>query len=191
MNTSRDDYEIRELSRDEFAPLFKANREKMFADTLTFRAHDAMSEAETDAIGRLRKNLGQLYEFNLGLFYKNEFIGWSFGRQLDHERFYMVNSAIFPEHRGKGLYQEMLRILTSRVSKEGFQIIYSRHAATNSAVLVPKLKAGFIISGFEISDLFGLLVHLSYFSNPLRRRMMDVRAGQAIPDQELRKYLPG
>ena len=58
---------------------------------------------------------------------------------------------------------------------------------TNNAVIIPKLKAGFVISGFEVSDRFGTLVQLSYYFNPLRRKMMDVRVGQRKPDEEIRK----
>jgi hypothetical protein len=39
------------------------------------------------------------------------------------------------------------------------------------------------------TGILPLLVHLSYFTNPLRRRMMDVRSGERIPDPELRKLL--
>ena len=62
--------------------------------------------------------------------------------------------------------------------------------ATNSAVLVPKLKAGFIITAFEMSDVYGLLVHMSYFANPVRRKAMNFRSGMTIPDEELRMFLP-
>ena len=48
-------------------------------------------------------------------------------------------------------------------------------------------KAGFIISGFEVNDSFGTLVQLSYYFNPLRRKMMDVRVGQRKLDEEIRK----
>jgi ribosomal protein S18 acetylase RimI-like enzyme len=181
-------YEIRRMTGDEFAPLFSSNREKMFGDTLTFFTNEALSEQERDALSRLSKNMGQPFMLRLGLFYEGNFIGWSFGRQDGHERFYMVNSAIFPEHRSKGLYRALMHQMVDEVSKEGFQIIYSRHNATNSAILIPKLKYGFVISAMELSDTFGLLVHLSFFTNPIRRKVMDVRAGELRPDEELKKY---
>lgn len=75
------------------------------------------------------------------------------------------------------------------IRSEGFQIIYSRHAATNSSVIVPKLKSGFVISGFELSDTFGTLVHLTYFTNPIRKKVMEFRCGDLRPDEELKSLL--
>jgi hypothetical protein len=73
------------------------------------------------------------------------------------------------------------------VTKQGFQLITSSHNATNSAIIIPKLKAGFIITGFELSDTFGLLVNLTYYTNATRRKIMDFKAGQTRPDDELRR----
>jgi hypothetical protein len=42
----------------------------------------------------------------------------------------------------------------------------SRHRADNNAVIVPKLRAGWVIAGFEVAPRFGLLVHL-------RRYLLD------------------
>jgi hypothetical protein len=86
-----------------------------------------------------------------------------------------------------------LRVLgvdTPQLAAGGFHIVYSRHAATHNQVLVPKLKAGFVITGVELSDVFGVLVHLSYFFNPIRRKVLDVRAGHARPDAEVKRYMP-
>jgi len=43
-----------------------------------------------------------------------------------------------------------------------------------------------VISGFEVDDRYGTLVQLSYFFNPLRRKVIDVRVGQSAPDDEVR-----
>ena len=68
-------------------------------------------------------------------------------------------------------------------------MISSKHSATNNRVIIPKLKAGFVISGLEISDRYGTLVRLEYFTNPKRRELMDFRSGQALPDLGLRELL--
>jgi hypothetical protein len=47
-----------------------------------------------------------------------------------------------------------------------------------------------MITDIELSDVFGVLVHLSYFFNPIRRKVLDVRAGQARPDAEVKRYMP-
>lgn len=182
-------FELRKLSAEEFRPLFQEYRPKLFGETLAFRQHEALSEQEQSAQKNLQSKMGNLYELYLALYYQGHLAGWSFGRQVDSEKFYMVNSAILPEHRLKGLYRTLLQVILQEATTEGFQIVYSRHVATNSAILIPKLKAGFLMTSFELSDIFGVLVHLSYFTNPIRRKAMCFRAGQAIPDEELRKYL--
>lgn len=184
-----DEYEVRELSFKEFEPIFKENRQKIFGGQFSFSPEEIYSDEVKEIQKKLAEHMGTPWRFCLGLYLKDQLVGWSSGRQSDREKYYMGNSAVFPEHRGKGLYKAMLKIVIECVAKEGFQIIWSRHTATNSKVIVPKLKTGFVISGMEITDNFGLLVHLSYFTDPIRRKMMDVRSGELFPDDELKKYL--
>ena len=70
---------------------------------------------------------------------------------------------MLPGHRRKGIYTALMHRVIETVVEKGFQKIYSRHSVTNNDVIVPKLKAGFVISSMEISDVFGVLVHLVYF----------------------------
>lgn len=101
----------------------------------------------------------------------------------------MRNSAILPEHRRKGLYSALLNETLLRVQENGFQRIYSRHIATNNSVIMPKLKHGFTITALEVTDLFGVLVHLTYLPKELRRKVMVYRVGDAKPDDELKTCL--
>lgn len=41
----------------------------------------------------------------------------------------------------------------------------------------------------EVSDLFGTLIHLTYFPKELRRKMTDFRVGQMKPDKEIKQHL--
>jgi hypothetical protein len=77
----------------------------------------------------------------------------------------------------------------SSTQEAGFQVIRSSHQATNNAVIIPKLTFGFIIAGMEICDQYGTLVHLDYFTNERRRRVMDFRCGLARPEPEVAKLL--
>ncbi|MBK9323721.1 MAG: GNAT family N-acetyltransferase [Bdellovibrionaceae bacterium] len=99
----------------------------------------------------------------------------------------MVNSVVLPEHRGRGLYSRLLDIAMKELVPKGFQRIWSRHNQTNNAVIVPKLRRGFLIPGTELSDIFGSLVNLTFFTNKLRRKVMDFRSGDLRPDDELKK----
>src|SRR4051812_27592214 len=54
----------------------------------------------------------------------------------------------------------------------GFQMVLSRHTTTNNSIIIPKLKAGFVITAMEVSDRFGTMVHLNYFFNKTRAKIM-------------------
>lgn len=183
-------YAIRVLDNAEFGPLFQQYRPIVFQTMLDFDVQQALSRDEQTATARLRERMGTPFRLNIGIYHHQEFIGWSFGIQESAEKYSMVNTAILPQHQGKGIYSALLPRILGAVQREGFQIVYSRHVATNNQVLVPKLKAGFVITGVELSDVFGVLVHLSYFFNPIRRKVLDVRVGQARPDAEVKQYMP-
>lgn len=172
---------------EEFRPFLAENRPKMFAADFSCMVDNMLTEEELAATSELAKRMGNPFFLRLGVFHHDKQVGWSFGAQIDRERFYMVNSAIFPEHRNKGLYTALLDRAVTSARVQGFQMITSRHTATNSPILIAKMKAGFIITGFELSDSFGFIVNLTYFTNPLRRKVMDFRAGQLAPDDEVKR----
>lgn len=140
-----------------------------------------LSEEEKAQTQLLGKNLSQLVSLYLGVFFGDEFCGWFSGNQMDHETFYMRNSAIIPAHRRKGLYTALMQHVLSQAQSLGFQIVLSRHHTTNNPIIIPKLKIGFIISAIELSDRFGAVVHLRYYFNGNRRSAMDVRSGEKRP----------
>lgn len=183
-------YRFEQLPDDQFQKLWSEWADKIF------REHDTMmdvrkvlSEQERANLKSLYSNLENLIDFNLCIFKGDEFCGWFTGDQYNAETFYMRNSAILPEHRRKGLYTALMQEILNRVEKMGFQIVLSRHCATNNSIIIPKLKAGFVITAMELSDRFGTLVHLSYHFNKTRRRIMEFRAGDLKPDQEIKDSL--
>lgn len=182
------DYLIRELSEEEFKPLLAEHRSEVFDGDHSYDFQNVLTDEEMSKIKELGKNLGVPYKLRIGVFdINNQFVGWSWGHQENSTTFYMVNSAILINHRRKGLYSLLLNKSIELLSNKGFQVIYSRHGVTNNAVIIPKLKAGFIISKMEIDDRFGVLVHLHYYTNHNRRKIMDYRAGQVRPDQNIRE----
>lgn len=185
-----DNYHIREIADEEFGTLWLGPSKKFFEDeSQVFRLRMALSEEELATWETLRAKLGNPIRINLGMYNGDEFIGWCWGYQESAMKFYMCNSAIFPEHRRKGLYTRLLNEMISRTKALGFQEVFSRHAATNNSIIIPKLKAGFKITTLEVSDLFGVCVHLNYYLNPLRTKILDYRVGQIKPDDEIRKNL--
>jgi GNAT superfamily N-acetyltransferase len=90
----------------------------------------------------------------------DQVVGSYWGFQDDFARYYMCSSVVRADHRGRGLYSAFLQRVIAAARDSGFRELYSRHRADNNAVLVPKMKAGFLIAGFEVTPRFGLLVHL-------------------------------
>lgn len=182
-------YTIREMNEEEFFIHQKPLREKVFAKDHSIFPFQYLDEEEKKQIQTLG---GQLYhdryKLYLGIFDKEDhFVGWHFGFQESAHVFYMCNSAILEPHRRKGLYAALLDYSLKVLTEKGFQVVYSRHNATNNPVIIPKLKAGFVITSLEMDDVFGVLVHLKYFTNKTRRKILDYRSGQSRPDKELSK----
>jgi GNAT superfamily N-acetyltransferase len=125
-------YTIRALDNAEFGPLFRQYRPTIFQTMLDFDVQQALSTEEQTATARLREQMGTPFRLNIGIYHQQEFIGWSFGRQESAEKYYMVNTAILPQHQGKGIYSALLPRILGAVQREGLQIVSSRHVATNN-----------------------------------------------------------
>lgn len=177
----KDDFELLSLSKEDFIPLFIANRNKVFQNTLECSSNDLQ-------IFNTNKSW-DLFGCYLMLFRNNEVVGWSFGTETTVGSFCQINSGVLPNFRNKGLYTEILKIMVEVVVKNGFTYIYSRHNMTNSAIIVPKLKFGFVITGVELSENMGTLVRLSYTPNQLVKEMLDFRCGQSKPNDKIKTIL--
>lgn len=183
-------YKILQLTTEEFNLNYNKHKDNLFDYDHSYLLWEALSESEMENVKHLRKNLKNRVELYFGAFdHNDQFVGWSWGFQENSTNFYMANSAVLEEHRRFGIYTGLLRAMIKKAIEEGFQVITSKHNATNNAVLIPKLKENFIISKMELDDVFGVLVHLHYYANPLRRKIMDYRCGQSKPDQQIRKIL--
>lgn len=182
--------EIKIVDDQEFKPVFDQYHRDVFAENHSFNLWSILSQEELDSADRLRKNMGDPFKLRLLAYDENQnILGWSWGFQESTTVFYMCNSAVLPQYRKQGVYTALMKKCLEILKNEGFQMAYSRHTATNNAVIIPKLKAGFIISKMEIEDKFGVVIHLHYYFNKLRRKIMDYRAGQLSPDEEIKKIL--
>lgn len=183
-------YEIRDVESEEFGKLWEKPGKKFFNDkSLFYKSKEVHSKKELNQFKKLRelfKSEKQI-RINLGLYYKNKFVGWSWGFQETPTTFYMCNSAIFEEHRKKGLYTCLMKEMLNRAGSMGFAKIYSRHIITNNDILIAKLKQGFKITNFELSDSFGTMVHLTYFPTKIKNDILDFRAGYRRPNKKMKK----
>jgi RimJ/RimL family protein N-acetyltransferase len=171
------------VTPEEFFPFFRENRPNVFVGEFNFATHSLMTETEKEKAGDMPR-MENIQHYQLVANDGDKIIGWSFGQQRTYDDFYMINSAVFPEYRRQGVYTELMRLAVKHITDLGFQRIYSRHKMSNNAVMIPKLKAGFVITGFEVNDVFGNLVELSYYTNPRRRELLEVRTGMRRPSEE-------
>lgn len=176
------DYVAQVRSHPELAEALARLRPRVFGPAFEADPSLLMTDEERAGLAPLRRRLDGLYELCWGIYQGDQLVGWTYGLQQSSEMFYMINTGILPEHQGKGIYTALLPHVLEQLRADGFQIVTSRHVATNSRVIVPKLKAGFFIAGCELSDRFGLLVLLHYYASPLRRRVVAARAGGERPD---------
>ncbi|GAA5514500.1 hypothetical protein Dcar01_03256 [Deinococcus carri] len=117
-----------------------------------------------------------------------EVAGWQLSRQWDARTAYMVNTAFLPGHRGRGLYTRLLPVVLDALRAEGYRLVRSHHHATNNAVLIPKLRAGFRIQGLQ-TDEHGVMAVLIHSFDPVYREYMDARSGLTRPRGEVARRL--
>ncbi|BDS10540.1 GNAT family N-acetyltransferase [Aureispira anguillae] len=172
------------IESEKFFVFFKKNRSKIFSDDFDFDIDRILTNEEKEKRNNHKRIFSKGHSYYLVAKKNDEIIGWSFGVQKSAEDYYMVNSAVFPNYRNKGIYTMMLNKSVELISKQGFQRIYSLHKMSNNPILIPKLKYGFIITGFEINDVFGSLVELSYYTNPTRRELLEIRIGRKKIDSD-------
>ena len=182
------EFKIYEMTDEEFNPIWEPLVVKMFDETsLVYDWRDLLQDHEKQKLKALRERTKERATVNLVAHLNGELVGWSKGVQETHEQFFVMNSAVFEAFRRKGVYTELIRTINEKAMELGFQRIHSTHMISNNAVIIAKLKQGFRITGFECSDYMGMLVHLTYFSNPKRNEILDFRAGWVKPTDEIRK----
>jgi ribosomal protein S18 acetylase RimI-like enzyme len=175
--TSLDNLTFTFVTREEFMPVFNELRAKIFVENNDINYSVHWSDEETAKFKDLQSKCSTEVRSFLLCKDEDKIIGWSFGFQKDAEEFYMVNSAVFPEYRNMGVYKKILEMIIEKATDEGFQIISSFHHASNNAIIIPKLKAGFKIVGMKLNPRFGTLIELHYFTNEKVGQILDYRTG--------------
>lgn len=182
-------FELHELSRQEFSPLLQQHFPALFDDQFFMYRWDLLlSEEEQESREAIKNSFPELKKYRYAIFKDKEFVGASFSYQTNVSSVYMQSSAILPEYRRQGLYSQMLGSVMQVIERDGFQEIQSNHHMTNNPVIIAKLKKGFNISGVELSDRFGTLVNLKYYTNSKRREVCKFRSGEMRPSKEQKQF---
>jgi len=170
-------YTIEEMTPQEFGALYTERVPSYFQGAMDPVPEEHFTDDERQLIRERRVATPQMHRFQWRIMHGEDIVGWTFCFQTDHETLYMCNTAIDPQHRRKGLYAALLRVVMQHAKDLGYQVITSKHKAWNNAVIIPKLKEGFIVSGVNVSERFGLMVHLTYCIYEHRRQAMIAKIG--------------
>lgn len=157
-------------------PSFSELVEEMF-----FASRPAIRIAESDLV-QLPSRRGQGFKLRIGAFEGERLIGWSYGEQDGFDNFFMQSSGVVESHRRRGIYTQLLRRVIEEVEPYGFARICSLHVCTNNAILIPKLKAGFVVTGMKLHPKFGVMLELSYNFDKKLDAAYRFRSGERIAD---------
>lgn len=182
-------FRVESISKTVYDDFRQVHEPLIFPNRFDINVQEALLPKERQAAAELSKEFGNPYELRLGFFDGSAMIGWSYGVQMSSDTFRMVTTGLRPEYQRKGIYSAFLKHLAEHVRGRGFQVMFSRHYATDNQVIIPKLRFGFLISGFELTDEFGLLLRLSYIFNEKRRKILHVRSGLQQPDDEVKQLI--
>ena len=121
------------------------------------------------------QDLNNAGDFRVAAFNDEILVGWTYARS-EGTTLQMVNSGVALAERRNGVYTQLVKLVIAHAQATGFSTILSRHAANNNAVIIAKLKVGFMVSGFEYSEVYGPLVRLTYLVGNLRRQLYRKRS---------------
>lgn len=134
------------------------------------QAHDA-----------LRQSLPAPERIRIGAYDGERLVGYSQGWFEVGGRFYVASSAVDADYRRLGLYTRLLQAVEQAARERGAVAISSQHVATNTAVLIAKLKLGYVIAGTEFVEAMGLLVRLVKHLEPSGAALYAERTGMLKP----------
>jgi ribosomal protein S18 acetylase RimI-like enzyme len=129
----------------------------------------------------LRTSLPKPERIRMAAFDGERFVGCSSGWFEFGGNFYIGLSAVDPAYRQRGIYTRLLNAIEQAVRERGGLLISSHHVATNNAVLIAKLKLGYVVAGTEYVEQMGLLVRLVLHLAPERRALFASRTGSLVP----------
>jgi len=172
-------YVVREATREELNAGLDKHFVAVYANRSSAPLNFAVDENSQSKMDE-RRNVDRRYRLKMVILHKEEIIGWHYGYATDAETYYMQNSAVIVEHRGRGLYSELLKAVLEKLAQDGFQVVTSIHHPNNPAVLIPKLKQGFVISGMHFHERFKSVIELKLIFNPERKKAFNQSLGLDI-----------
>ncbi|HEY0945841.1 MAG TPA: GNAT family N-acetyltransferase [Opitutaceae bacterium] len=173
-------YHVRAITGEAYREALARLEPRIFGDYFTFDVTRSLSNARRAQVAQWKQAQAGFYRLCLGIYFAGELVGWQVSQQVLDAGIQMLDTGLLPEHQGKGTYSRLLPHLIAEFRELGFDHILSFHRATNNAVIIPKLRAGFLIQGFQM-DEYGLTLRLLYPFNDTFRESLQVRSGERRP----------
>jgi Acetyltransferase (GNAT) family len=190
------DYYVEEVGAEVWEAFFGQHQTTVFPDEASIPFDPIFSDAERAKLTTLRENMAGGLQWYCLIFENETPIGWHFGFQKSELEYFMANTGILPDYQNRKIYSAFLTYIIQRAVDAGFQFITSIHHADNNAVLIPKLKAGFIIQsfGFLIQSMilesnYGPMIQLVYPAKDIYRKTFSAGFGAKAISTEMNKLI--
>ncbi len=178
-------YSVAAVSAGEWEAVFTQHQARVFPhEQEAASLEPLLSAVEKNKLEELRQNLGAARHLYFLILDGDKPIGWHYGFQRSELEYFMANTGLLPEYQGRGIYSAFLKFIVGQAADAGFQYLTSIHHSDNNAVLVPKLKAGFVLQafGYLIQTMLleanaGPMVQLVYPVKAEYRSWLGFRAG--------------
>ena len=155
-------------------PDISALQREVFAD---FERSEALAQilASESAARAEELNTAPLSMFRVAAFRGEVLVGWTQGYREGKGKFYMLNSGVAVAERRQGVYTRLVAAVLAHAAAQGYSVVASHHVPANVPVIIAKLRLGFLITGFEYSEVYGPVVRLTYVVGEKRRDLYRTR----------------
>ncbi len=189
-------YSVEEVTAETWEAFFSQHQSAVFPDEASVPFEPIFGETEQTKLAKLRERMVGSLQWYFLIFDNETPIGWHFGFQKSELEYFMANTGILPAYQNRKIYSAFLKYIIERVVDEGFQFITSIHHADNNAVIIPKLKAGFIIQvfGFLIQTMilesnYGPMIQLVYPAKDIYRKTFSAGFGAKAISAEMNRLI--
>jgi hypothetical protein len=189
-------YYVEEVTAEAWEAFFSEHVAIVFPDEASIPFDPIFSDTEKKKMAVLKRNFDRSSQVYCLILDGETPIGWHFGFQKSELEYFMANTGILPDYQNRKIYSAFLKYIIERAVNDGFQFITSIHHADNNAVIVPKLKAGFIIQsfGFLIQTMilesnYGPMIQLVYPVRDIYRKTFSARFGTKAISEEMNKLI--
>ena len=168
-------YTLYPATEDEFMSLYNERETLYFTGFEHTNFNAGLTEDDCARIAERERSFAGGERSRWFVIYNDVVVGWTLAQQVDQITLLMRNTAIDPEHRRRGVYSALLAFMLHYAREHGYQRVTSTHSATNNAIIIAKLKAGFIITGIHVDERYGVMVHLTHYLYEQRRLTIERR----------------